>query len=94
MARPARVHDTPGKSTEQRDGTAVQWMEKVSDEQYNGVLSSPQQQPHTPAQAVQAEQTAPASNRQQGTTKPSGELQPRIAPGLATLPTTYSTVDL
>ena len=71
--------------TEQRDGTAVQWMEKVSDEQYNGVLSSPQQQPHTPAQAVQAEQTAPASNRQQGTTKPSGELQPLIAPGLATL---------
>ena len=26
--------------TEQRDGTAVQWMEKVTDEQYNGALSS------------------------------------------------------
>ena len=48
--------------TEQRDGTAVQWMEKVSDEQYNGALSSPQQQPQAPAQPVQAEQPAPSSN--------------------------------
>src|SRR6476659_8023445 len=71
--------------TEQRDGTAVRWMETVSDEQYNGVLSSSQQQPQPPAQAVQSEQTAPPSNRQQGTARPSGELQQRIAPGLATL---------
>jgi 4-carboxymuconolactone decarboxylase len=56
--------------TEQRDGTAVQWMEKVSDEQYIG---------------VQAEQLAASSNRQQVTARPSGELQQRIAPGLATL---------
>jgi 4-carboxymuconolactone decarboxylase len=56
--------------TKQRDGTAVQWMEKVSDEQYNG---------------VQSEQRAPSSNRQRGTPRPSGELQQRIAPGLATL---------
>lgn len=52
--------------TEQRDGTAVQWMEKVSDEQYNGALANPQPQPQTPA-------------------RPSGELQPRLAPGLAML---------
>ena len=70
--------------TEQRDGTAVQWMEKVSDEQYNGALSRPQQQAQ-PAQPVESEQTAPSSNPQQGTARPSGELQPRIAPGLATL---------
>ena len=56
--------------TEQRDGTAVHWMEKVSDEQYNSALSST---------------SAPSSNREQSTARPSGELQQRIAPGLATL---------
>jgi 4-carboxymuconolactone decarboxylase len=71
--------------TEQRDGTAVRWMEKVSDEQYNDAVSSRQPEPQAPAQPVQAAETAPSSNRQQGTAKPSGELQPRIAPGMATL---------
>ncbi len=52
--------------TEVRDGTAVQWMEQVSDEQYNGALSSPEEHP-------------------QASARPSGELQQRIAPGLATL---------
>jgi len=52
--------------TEQRDGTAVQWMEKVSDEQYNGGL-------------------APSEPRPQASARPSGDLQQRIAPGLATL---------
>ena len=80
-----RVSMTHLGITEQRDGTAVRWMEKVSDEQYNGVLSSPQQQPQPSAQAVQSDQAAPPSNRQQGTPRPSGELQQRIAPGLATL---------
>jgi 4-carboxymuconolactone decarboxylase len=47
--------------TEHRDGTRVQWMEKVSDEQY-GVAPAPQ-----------------------GPAAPSGPLQQRIAPGLATL---------
>jgi 4-carboxymuconolactone decarboxylase len=60
-------------------------MEKVSDEQYNGALPSPKQQPQPPAQAVPSGQTAPSSDRQQGTGRPSGELQQRIAPGLATL---------
>ena len=54
--------------TEHRDGTAVQWMEKVSDEQYN---SSPVQ--------------SPPVSQPQGTGRPSGALQQRIAPGLATL---------
>ncbi len=49
--------------TEVLDGAAVQWMEKVSDEQYNAALAAPRQ-----------------SNA-----RPSGELQQRIAPGLATL---------
>jgi 4-carboxymuconolactone decarboxylase len=52
--------------TEVRDGTAVQWMEHVSDEQYNGALSSLEE--HLQASA-----------------RPSGELQQRIAPGLAAL---------
>lgn len=56
--------------TEQRNGTAVQWMEKVSDEQYNAALSSA---------------AAPSSTREQNTGRPSGELQQRIAPGLAML---------
>jgi 4-carboxymuconolactone decarboxylase len=71
--------------TEQRDGAAVRWMEKVSDEQYNYAVSSRQPEPQVPAQPVQAAQAAPSSNRQQGPARPSGELQPRIAPGLATL---------
>src|SRR4051812_38898618 len=49
--------------TEVRDGTAVQWMEKVTDQQYSAAVSSPQQ----------------------GGARPSGELQQRVAPGLATL---------
>ncbi len=51
--------------TEHRDGTRVQWMEKVSDEQYNQPTAESEQQP------------APS--------RPSGAVQPRIAPGLATL---------
>jgi 4-carboxymuconolactone decarboxylase len=49
--------------TEVLDGAAVQWMEKVTDAQYNRAVP-----------------TRPQSNA-----GPSGELQQRIAPGLATL---------
>jgi 4-carboxymuconolactone decarboxylase len=56
--------------TEPRDGTNVQWMEKVTDEQYNAAPLSPEPQPSKP---------------QQGTTRPSGPVQQKIAPGLATL---------
>jgi 4-carboxymuconolactone decarboxylase len=56
--------------TERRNGTTVQWMEKVSDEQYNAAPPSSQPQP---------------SSQQQGTPRPSGALQQKIAPGLATL---------
>ena len=56
--------------TEHRDGTAVQWMEKVSDEQYNASSSEQQSQP---------------ANQPQAAGRPSGARQQRIAPGLATL---------
>ena len=56
--------------TEQRDGSAVEWMEKVSDEQYNGAASPPTPQSPSP-QAV--------------TGRPSGPLQQKVAPGMATL---------
>lgn len=55
--------------SEHRDGSTVQWMEQVSDEQYNGALA----QHSTPAS------TAQVPNR------PSGPRQQRIAPGLAML---------
>ena len=57
--------------TEHRDGTVVQWMEKVSDEQYNGAPQSPE--------------GAPLSSQQRGTAGASGALQQKNAPGLATL---------
>jgi 4-carboxymuconolactone decarboxylase len=57
--------------TEPRDGMAVQWMEPVSDEQYDRPVTSA-----SPRQG---------SNQQQPPVRPSGTVQPRIAPGLATL---------
>jgi 4-carboxymuconolactone decarboxylase len=54
--------------TEHRDGSRVQWMEKVSDEQYNGAVRRPS-----------------AASAAQGSSRPSGIVQPRVAPGLATL---------
>jgi 4-carboxymuconolactone decarboxylase len=52
---------------EHRDGIVVEWMEKVTDEQYNAL---PQRE--APAQP-------------QGTPRPSGPLQQKLAPGLASL---------
>ncbi len=57
--------------TEPRDGVAVKWMEQVSQEQYDDAV--PIGQPRQP------------SSQQQPTARPSGAVQPRIAPGLATL---------
>ncbi len=68
--------------TEHRDGTAVQWMEKVSDEQYNALPSGAAGQALATAQTQVQSQP---SNPPQGSTAPSGPLQQRIAPGLATL---------
>jgi len=71
--------------TEERGGTAVEWMEKVSDEQYNGSPVSREGPERTPAQpSIKSEQPQPASQPQAGG-RPSGALQQKIAPGLATL---------
>ena len=56
--------------SEHRDGTTVEWMEQVSDQQYNGLV-----RPQPPER--------PAGQPQTG--KPSGALQPKVAPGLAIL---------
>jgi len=70
--------------TEHHDGSAVQWMEQVSDEHYNGSPLSPQEP--TPAQPeVQPAQPSPPTSQPQGAGRPSGAVQQRIAPGLATL---------
>jgi 4-carboxymuconolactone decarboxylase len=53
---------------EHRDGTRVQWLEKVSDEQYNAMPKTPEPQP---------------ASQQQGVARASGALQQRNAPGLA-----------
>jgi 4-carboxymuconolactone decarboxylase len=69
--------------TEHRDGTVAQWMEKVSDEQYNGALASPEGH----AQTLARPQVRPEQPPQPlpGTGRPSGAVQQKIAPGLATL---------
>ena len=72
--------------TEHRDGTAVEWMEKVSDEQYGGSPVSPEGIERTPAHPqVTPEQQSQPVNQTQAAGRPSGPLQQRIAPGLATL---------
>ena len=58
--------------TEPRDGSVVQWLEQVSEEQY-------QSTPSPQAATTPASQASPAARR------PSGELQQRLAPGLARL---------
>lgn len=71
--------------TEHRDGTRVQWMERVSDEQYNAVPPSPEGAARAPAQPqARSEQQPQPSSLQQGTVGASGALQQKIAPGLAT----------
>ncbi len=57
--------------TEYSDGTVVHWMEKVSDEEYNASPTSPKRPEPTSQPQVPG--------------KPSGALQPKVAPGLATL---------
>ena len=67
--------------SEHREGTAVQWMEKVSEEQYNGVpAGTSTQQPQSPPVPQVGSPTA-----QSGTGRPSGPLQQRVAPGMAAL---------
>jgi 4-carboxymuconolactone decarboxylase len=72
--------------TEHRDGRAVQWMEKVSDEQYKGSPVSSERTERTPPQSqVTPDQQPQPVNQPPAAGRPSGPLQQRIAPGLATL---------
>ena len=72
--------------TEPRDGTSVQWMEKVSEEQYNGAPPSPEAHAQPRAQSqVPSEQQPQPSSQPRAATGASGALQQKLAPGLATL---------
>jgi 4-carboxymuconolactone decarboxylase len=72
--------------TEPRDGTSVQWMEMVSEEQYNGAPPSPEAHAQPRAQSqVPSEQQSQPSSQPRAATGASGALQQRLAPGLATL---------
>jgi 4-carboxymuconolactone decarboxylase len=69
--------------TGHRDGTAVRWMEKVTDEQYRGVPSNervPSPQPQGPSASQPQSPAAPP-----GPGRPSGPLQQKVAPGMAAL---------
>ena len=68
--------------TEPRGGTAVQWMEQVSEEQYNAAPAGERGPAPAPPEG-QAAQPPPAG--EQVARRPSGDLQQRLAPGLATL---------
>lgn len=57
--------------SEHRDGTTVEWMEQVTDDQYHAPVA-----PQPPGPPV-GQASAPG--------RPSGTLQPKVAPGLATL---------
>ena len=72
--------------SEHRDGTVVQWMEKVSDEQYNGSSASLSEIGRTPERShVAAGQPSQPPSQTPAGSRPSGPVQQRIAPGLAAL---------
>jgi 4-carboxymuconolactone decarboxylase len=73
--------------SEHRDGSTVQWMEPVSNEQYNGVVATPGGgESAPPPQNPSAPQPRPQPpTPQAGTGRPSGPLQQKVAPGMAAL---------
>jgi 4-carboxymuconolactone decarboxylase len=71
--------------TEELEGTRVQWMEKVTDEQYGGG-PRPEGRAQAPALAQpQSGQTPQPTSPPQATARPSGPLQQKVAPGMAAL---------
>jgi 4-carboxymuconolactone decarboxylase len=69
--------------TEPRGGTAVEWMEPVTDEQFN---APPVGEPgSTPARPDQQAAPPTAPTQPPVASRPSGALQQRLAPGLASL---------
>jgi 4-carboxymuconolactone decarboxylase len=67
---------------EHRDGTRVEWMERVTDGQYNAL--PPGATENAPTQTQVQSQSQPV-HQPQPSPRPSGPVQQRIAPGLATL---------
>jgi 4-carboxymuconolactone decarboxylase len=71
--------------TEHLDGSRVQWMEQVSDAQYDGApRSDGRAQAPAPSQPESAQTPQPTSPRP-GAARPSGPLQQKVAPGMAAL---------
>ena len=71
--------------SEHRDGSTVQWMEPVSDEQYNGVVSTPGGGTSAPRPQSRSAPRPQPLTPQPGTGRPSGPLQQKLAPGMAAL---------
>jgi 4-carboxymuconolactone decarboxylase len=69
--------------TEPRNGTAVEWMERVSDEQYNAPPVTSDRAEQRPAPEPQP--SRPAAQPAADDRRPSGPRQQRLAPGLAAL---------
>ena len=69
--------------SEHRDGRTVQWMEKVTDEQYGGTPSASGDRAPTSPQPQGA--SAPPQTAVAPPGRPSGPLQQKLAPGMAAL---------
>jgi 4-carboxymuconolactone decarboxylase len=73
--------------SEHRDGSTVQWMEQVSDQQYSGLPTASSDR-GAPASSRPEGPSVPqpqSSSPQAGAGRPSGPLQQKVAPGLAAL---------
>src|SRR5690606_25994201 len=68
--------------TEPREGTSVEWLEPVTDDQYGVAPRRDPSATRPPTQQPAAQPPTPATS---GTSRPSGPLQQRLAPGLAML---------
>ena len=68
--------------TEPRGGRAVDWLEQVSDEQYR---AAPRPEPPSTPAAPDRQAAQVPSAGDSGNSRPSGPLQQRLAPGLASL---------
>src|SRR5215212_4558913 len=65
--------------SEHRDGTVVQWMEQVTDEQYDGTSStSGRRVPAAPQPQVLSERPPQTTAEQSGGSRPSGPLQQKL----------------
>ena len=71
--------------TEHKDGTRVRWMEQVSDEQYNGPLARAGVAPPSVQPGRQATSPPQSASPQSGSSRPSGPVQQKVAPGMAAL---------